>query len=177
MKMLIKSEKDSLIYINTLQALHDKDKLNPNYQELIIQYYSKTGQDDKLSAFVDKELEIKKYDKKLWALKGERYMQNHEWDKAIEAFSNAIAIDTLFVPAIYNIGICFSSKAILLRESADCKLKEATKSLLTKGASYLEHVQKLDPERRVVDWILPLYHIYIALNDKRAENIKKKIKH
>ena len=114
--MLMKTEKDALIYINSLLALHEKDRSNQNYVELIIQYYSDKGLADELAHFVDHELENAPHNKMLWALKGERYMQLHQWDTAIDAFKCAIAQDSLFLPAIYNVGICYTSKAIQLSD-------------------------------------------------------------
>ncbi len=181
MKMLMKTEKDAVIYINSLLALHDKDRSNQNYVELIIQYYSDKGLADELAHFVDHELENAPRNKMLWALKGERHMQLHQWDTAIDAFKCAIAQDSLFLPAIYNVGICYTSKAIQLsdkhKEDKDKVQIDSINALLEEGKVYLERAKELDPARHTVDWAPPLYQIYYALNDKRAENIKKLIKY
>ena len=177
----MKTEKDAVIYINSLLALHEKDRSNQNYVELIIQYYSDKGLADELAHFVDHELENSPRNKMLWALKGERHMQLHQWETAIDAFKCAIAQDSLFLPAIYNVGICYTSKAIQLsdkhKEDKDKVQIDSINSLLEEGKVYLERAKELDPARHTVDWAPPLYQIYYALNDKRAENIKKLIKY
>lgn len=181
MKMLMKTEKDAHIYINSLLALHDKDRSNKNYRELIIQYFSDKGLADELAAFVDHELQTSPRNKILWALKGERSMQLHQWESAIESFKCAINLDSLFVPAIYNVGICYTSKAVQLsdkyKENQDKVQIDSINALLKEGKFYLERTQELDPNRHTVDWAPPLYQIYYALNDERADYIKKLIKY
>ena len=54
---------------------------------------------------------------------------------------------------------------------------DSINALLEEGKVYLERAKELDPVRHTVDWAPPLYQIYYALNDKRAENIKKLIKY
>lgn len=184
MKMLIETDEDAHIYINTLQALHEKDKHNLNYTDLIIQYYSDKGLKDQLAFFVNNELATNKKNKMLWALKGEYHMTHHEWQQAIDAFDNAVELDSVFIPAIYNIGICYVSHAIQLRDSleqcqklAEESSQETMKSLLKRGQVYLEKAQQLDPLRHIVDWAPPLYQVYYALADERADEIKKLIKY
>ena len=147
----------------------------------MLMYYSDKGLADELAHFVDHELENAPRNKMLWALKGERHMQLHQWDTAIDAFKCAIAQDSLFLPAIYNVGICYTSKAIQLSDKhKDDKNKvqiDSINALLEEGRVYLERAKELDPARHTVDWAPPLYQIYYALNDKRAENIKKLIKY
>ena len=65
----------------------------------------------------------------------------------------------------------------LHKEDKDKVQIDSINSLLEEGKVYLERAKELDPARHTVDWAPPLYQIYYALNDKRAENIKKLIKY
>ena len=183
MKTRVANEEDAQTYIRTLQALYEKDRANAHYRGLIIEFYSERGMHAELASFVDAELVRHHKDKLLWALKGETEMQAHRWDVAINAYQHAVAQDSLFLPALYNIGICYTSKAIQIRDSIETaggqitqEQTAAIRQLLADGRPYLEKARRLDPQRHTVDWAPPLYQVYYALGDPRAEEVKRLIK-
>ena len=183
MKTRITSEDDAKTYIRTLQTLYEKDRGNTHYRGLIIEFYSERGMHTELASFVDNELGRQRKDKLLWALKGETEMQAHRWDAAINAYQHAGTLDSLFLPALYNIGICYTSKAIQTRDSIEAAGNKATpeqtatiRQLLADGQPYLEKARLLDPQRHTVDWAPPLYQVYYALGDPRAKEVKQLIK-
>ncbi len=183
MKTRIANEDDAQAYIRTLRALYDKDRANAHYRGLIIEFYSERNMHAELASFADTELGRHPKDKLLWALKGETEMQAHRWDVAIDAYQHAVALDSLFLPALYNIGICYTSKAIQARDSietaggkASQEQTAAIRQLLANGQPYLEKARRLDPQRHTVDWAPPLYQVYYALGDPRAEEVKRLIK-
>ena len=171
------------MYKRQLQALYEKDRGNAHYRGLIIEFYSERGMHAELASFVDTELARHHKDKLLWALKGDTEMQAHRWDVAINAYQHAVVLDSLFLPALYNIGICYTSKAIQTRDSIETgggqitqKQIAAIRHLLADGQPYLEKARRLDPLRHTVDWAPPLYQVYYALGDPRAEEVKRLIK-
>ena len=112
-------------------------------------------------------------------------MNGRRWQEAIQAYSRAAALDSLFLPVIYNIGICYTSEAVemtdsLTRQGNESQTPDATTAVMAlfrQGKIYLEKAQVLDPKRSTVDWAPPLYQVYFALGDERAEEMRKLIKY
>ena len=174
---------DSLKYLIALLELHDKAPNNQNYWRMLIEYFQTPGHHVEFGQFVDDETRKYPDSKYVWGLKGETEMNDHHWPEAICAFKHATEIDSTFVPAIYNIGISYS---MAVKEENDSLMKiykqlpkekkQILKENLLIAEGYFEKSMRMDPEQKEVDWAVPLYQVYYALDDKRAEEIKKLIK-
>lgn len=174
---------DSLKYLIALLELHDKAPHNQNYWRMLIAYFQTPGHHKELWQFADDETRKYPDSKYVWGLKGETEMNDHNWGEAISAFKHATEIDSTFVPAIYNIGISYSSQVKEKKDSlmkVDKQLskenKESLKENLLIAKDYFEKSMRIDPKQKSVDWATPLYQVYYALGDERAEEIKKLIK-
>lgn len=182
MQHMMKTKQDSAQYLTVLLELHDKAPDNTNYFKMLVEYFSMPEHSHDMRAFLLNELKRDSTNKTIWALKGETEMNAQDWEHAIQSFSHAICLDTLFIQAIYNIGICYSSQAIAFKDSIANVRKKMSKddtailkSMFKKAAIYLEKVQMLDPKREILDWAAPLYQVYYVLGDKRKKNIKELI--
>lgn len=180
MQQTMKTQQDSVLYLMVLSELHDKAPDNLNYFKMLVEYFSTPNHRCEMRTFLLNELKKDTTNKSIWALKGETEMQERQWEQAVQSFSHAVKLDTLFVQAIYNIGICYSSKAVEMKDSiAKVRNKPSKEDLTTlrglfsKAAIYLEKVQRLDPQREIVNWATPLYQVYYVLGDKRKKNVKE----
>lgn len=183
MRQLMRTSTDSSKYVIALLDLHDKDPQNQNYLLQLIRYFSSPGHEREVMQFANGEVQKYPRNKVIWEFKGEVEMSRHNWAGAIAAFNRAIKIDSLYVPAIYNIGVCYSSEAQQEKASQEKDhggLKgEDIRRLKHKfdlSRQYLEKAERLDPKQEIVQWAAPLYQVLYALDDSKAASVKPLIK-
>lgn len=170
---------DSLVYLARLKEAH---KANPNrdlYFNLLQDYYVRANDTEALMTWAREETKIDAGNKMAWALLGEAEMNSEHWDEAIEAFKKAAEIDPNWVPVVFNTGICYNTKAIILNEQLTDKKTmrisnenaEKVKDVVREAQKYLEKTRELDPNHEQARWTYPLYRIYytLGLKDKMAE--------
>lgn len=184
MSKLAKTQVDSLKTVVALLELHDKDKANPVFMRLLMEYFSWPGREKDMMRFADDEIRKDSTNAWAWAIKAETQMQSHLWDEAITNYRRALDMDsTIVVEVEYNIGVCYSSKAVELKDSCKVRKRKENKEQILTIKKWLEAardsfeiVQARDPECLVVDWRRPLYQVYYALGDKKAKKIAKSLK-
>ena len=178
MKELMKSKADSAQYLVALLQLHDMAPRNKLFLKQLIEFFTLPGHEQEMRQFATDEIRKDSTNRLGWVLKGETFMRSGKWDEAIGHFRQAVAIDSSFVEAIYNIGICHCSKGVELKDSfltGKKRLSAQEKKLVSEefmqAKKALERVRSLDPRWAVVDWRKALYQIYYVLreNDKARE--------
>ena len=178
-----KTKEDTLAYVNTVKDMHKKNPQEDRYFNLLMDYYTKAGDNAQLKAWIEEELAVNPQNKMPWALKGEVEMRAQNWDEAIEAYKKAAEIDPNFVQVIFNTGVCMNSKAVDLKDKlADKNTGGLTpdnvakvKELLVPAKEYMEKARELDPNRDTVNWAYPLYQIYYSLGDKEKSDEMEKL--
>ncbi len=180
MEKLRKTEQDSTRYIVALLELHDHDRPNPVFNKLLMEYFTAPGREKDLRQYVHDEIRKDPSNKWNWALDGEIHMREAKWDKAIASFKHAVSLDSTFVEAIYNIGVCHVSKAVALHDSLNNEnknlsqsMQESIKAVYKLALAYLEKARELDPKQETVGWANLLFQIYTLLDDKRAKEIEE----
>lgn len=170
---------DSVAYLARLKDAH---KTNPDrdlYFNLLQDYYVRANDTEALMAWAKEETNINANNKMAWALLGEAEMNSEHWDEAIVAFKKAAELDPSWVPVVFNTGICYNTKAIVLNEQLTDKKTmrisnenaEKVKVVIREAQKYLERTRELDPNHEQARWTYPLYRIYYTLDmkDKMAE--------
>jgi tetratricopeptide (TPR) repeat protein len=184
MKHQLTNKKDSAEYIIALLELHDMAPENSSYFTMLMEYYTSSGQEKELGQFVNNELKKDSTNKQLWVLKGETEMKTRLWDDAISSYGKAVAIDSVYIPAIYNIGICYLSKALEMKGNLDSSGEKGTsrkaarmkvREVFSQSQPYLEKAKELDPDMKIVSWAAPLYQVYFVLGEKEKANEVKLI--
>lgn len=164
---------DSASYEAKLRELRKAKPDNEQYFNLLQEYYGRANNPKAMMEWAKEETQINASNKMAWALLGEANMNAGEYDTAIDAFKKAVEIDPEWVPCIFNIGICYNSKAIALNDELMDKTTmgltdanaEKVKSVLRQGLTYLERTRELDPNNET-KWMYLLYRTYYALKDK-----------
>ena len=158
MKTHLESQQDSARYITALVELHDMAPTNDVYFKMLIDYFSGLKDRTQLAEFATEEIKKRPDNKRAWALKGEISMQNKEWDEAIKCFRQAVAIDSSYVQAVYDVGICYVSKAEELRDSLEDDRHKLTKSdanrikvLYQEARDWLIRTAGLDENRQLIE--------------------------
>lgn len=178
-----KTKEDSLAYLGMLKKFHAEDPEEQRYFNLLMEYYSRSGDTNQMLAWIEEEVKLNPNNKMPWALKGEALMNARKWDEAVAAYQKAAEIDPSFVQVIFNTGVCLNSKAIELKDQlADKNTGGLTKAnadkvkvILSEAKVYLEKSKELDPTRSSVNWAYPLYQIYYALGDKEKSAEMEKL--
>lgn len=184
MSKLAKTKADSLKTAVALLELHDKDKANPIFMRLLMEYFSWPGREEDMRRFADDEIRKDSTNAWAWAIRAETQMNQHLWDEAIANYRRALDQDSSIVVEVkYNIGVCYSSKAVELKDSCAVRKKKEDKEHAQNIKKWLEMardcfeiVQAKDPDCLIVDWRKPLYQVYYALGDKRAKKVAKILK-
>lgn len=178
----MKNHEDSLKYLTVLYELYNSEPSSKKYFAWIMQFYGKENRSFNLEDFIDRQLQDHPNSPVPWILKGEAAMHAQRWDEAADAYSHADELDSKRIPVVYNIGVCLMNKAIELGESNPGKEKDdndkaAINSLYAQARNYLERVKAMDPKRKAVDWVTPLYQVYEFLGDKiKADELKPLVK-
>lgn len=159
MKENLVTRADSVKYLAELLNFYSLDPNNRTCFKLLMEHFVCPGHEHEMEIFADDEIKKDSTNKLAWALKGEAMMREENWTEAIAAYSIAARLDTTFVEAVYNTGICHCAKA------------KETKSVacLETGAAYLEKASRLDPDCNVVDWRKPLEQVKAILNEYRIK--------
>lgn len=179
MKEMMVTPNDSARYLFVLLELHDKAPRNSNYLRQLLEYFSSPGREQELEQFAKDETQKYPEDKHAWVLLGETMMRKKDWINAANAYSNAIKLDTTFVEAIYNEGICLSAQAQQGLQNTKPKtsaLPDSIVKLLQEAQDDFERVSSHDPQRKEMDWATPLYLVYKLLgNTKKAEALAPEV--
>lgn len=179
MKEMMVTSNDSARYVLALLELHDKAPDNPTYLRLLLEHFSLPGHEAEMEQFAKDEVGKKPQSKQAWALLGEMKMRGKKWSDAEKAYTKAIELDTSYVEAIYNKGICLSAQVqqVLQNiETQNSSLPDSMIRMLREAQKSFERVQQYDPRMKEMDWATPLYLVYKLLGENdQAEAIAPKI--
>jgi len=171
MKKRLKTANDSTKYIIALLELHDKDPQNHNYFSMLMDYFTTPGHEQELGLFAKDEIQKNPNNAQAWALKGEAEMHHELWDEAIESYKHAVEIEPQMTQAVFNIGLCYATKAKDLQDNLTKKKKRLTKSeaktlknAYQEAKTWLEKAKNADPNQEKVKWEQPLQQVNIAIN-------------
>lgn len=143
---------------------------------MLMDYFSIKGHEDEAKQFAIKEIRKDSTNKSAWALLGELKMMTKDWNEAVTAYQRAVNIDSAYIEAIFNLGVCYSAGAQEQMKDNKAFTKESVNTILLKAEECFEKTRRLDPESKVVDWPKPLYQIYLLLGRKKeAEQLLSKV--
>ena len=108
-------------------------------------------------------------------------MHAKRWEEAADAYKHADNLDPKRVPVVYNIGVCLMDLAIDIDNSSTKETewdnKKKTDALLAEARGYFERVKTMDPHREQVDWVTPLYRVYMMTGKTdKAEELKELVR-
>lgn len=183
MKNLMVTKNDSDKYVIALLELHDKAPENKGYFLMLMDYFTSPGHEKEVEQFANDEIRKDSTNSLAWILKGETEMKARHWDNAINFYKKSVAQDSSLVQAIYNIGICYSSKAIAMKDSLGGNRgrlnkvdMQNVKAVFAHSMMYLEKAKDMDTDMKRVDWATPLYQVYFVLGEKeKAEEMKLRL--
>lgn len=171
------NHEDSVKYLSVLAELYQSDPSNSTYFAWLMQFYGHENPRFNLENFIDAQLQRYPNSPIPWILKGETAMHASRWEEATDAYKHADELDPKRVPVIYNIGICLMDWALEIGKNTTKSTQKSDKArmdnLYAQARNYLERVRTMDPHREKVDWVTPLYRIYVTLGDEiKAEEIR-----
>lgn len=143
------SKQDSMQYLYSLQKTYRQYPREDRIFNMIVQLYMNPTFSTRLRPFLADEVRLDKKNKIKWAMLGEVEMSSGNWDDALSAYRNALQLDSQYVEVLYNMGICYYSKTDY-----------------SQAAQMLERCRRYDPDRKRVQWAVPLYKVYYAMKDE-----------
>lgn len=175
------NHEDSVKYLSVLSALYRSDPSNGTYFAWLMQFYGHDNRSFKLENFIDNQLQHYPNSPIPWILKGETAMHAKRWGEAADAYKHADNLDPKRVPVVYNIGVCLMDLAIDIGNSSTKETewdnKKKTDALLAEARGYFERVKTMDPHREQVDWVTPLYRVYMMTGKTdKAEELKELVR-
>lgn len=174
------THEDSVKYLAVLRELYRTEPSNQTYFAWLMQFYKRKNVKFDIEKFVDEELRRNPTSAVPWLLKGEVATHAKRWEEAADAYKHADKIDPDETPILYNIGVSLMNWGIDYGNNSDDdakKKKEKTEQLFTESQQYLEKTKEKDPRREKVDWVTPLYNIYIMKGENtKAEELKPLVK-
>lgn len=175
------NHEDSVKYLSVLSALYRSDPSNGTYFAWLMQFYGHDNRSFKLENFIDNQLQHYPNSPIPWILKGETAMRAKRWEEAADAYKHADNLDPKRVPVVYNIGVCLMDLAIDIGNSSTKETewdnKKKTDALLAEARGYFERVKTMDPHREQVDWVTPLYRVYMMTGKTdKAEELKELVR-
>jgi tetratricopeptide (TPR) repeat protein len=174
MREMMETPLDSARYVIALLELHDKAPENEGYFRMLTDYFTRQGY-QQMESFAIDETTKDSTNKLAWAYLGEVKMKAHQWQAAIDAFQRAFVLDSTFVEAAYNLGVCYSAQAQTLQAGAERPLSDSCMNMLSQAKQYLEMVRRHE-DRISIDWVKPLYQVYLMLGEKdKAQLLEQRI--
>lgn len=175
------NHEDSVKYLSVLSALYRSDPSNGTYFAWLMQFYGHDNRSFNLENFIDNQLQHYPNSPIPWILKGEMAMHAKRWEEAADAYKHADNLDPKRVPVVYNIGVCLMDLAIDIGNSSTKETewdnKKKTDALLAEARGYFERVKTMDPHREQVDWVTPLYRVYMMTGKTdKAEELKELVR-
>lgn len=172
MRTQMLTAQDSLCYLETINALLDKNPSEEKYFAWLMSFLNHPLQHSLMERYIQKELENHPRSIVPWILKGELASKAKRWDEAIDAYKHADEIAPSCVPVAFNVAVCLNNKAWDMQNNqgkngsgAWRNRKREVDQILAESRSYLERVRAYDPHRKQVDWVKPLYMVYQVLGD------------
>ena len=183
LKERLQTREDSTKYLVLLLELHEQCPANRTFFSLLLDHLEQSGDTRRLIAFADDELRKDSTNVRAWVVKAEENMNCQRWEKAISAFEKALHYEPHLVAAQYNLGVCYSARAIELKDSlvdGRGRLSSSNRAIVRKyfdkARVYLEQVREQDPNEKTLPWRKPLYQAYYAIGMRgQARKLKKEM--
>ncbi len=162
---------DTIKWIESLQEGMQKFPEYPFFFGNLIDYYSNSGKFAEAIQFAD-DMIAKNGDSDFYQyVKGYLYQNIKDYDNAINAYKQAIALNPSYTEAYSNLGLCYCQQAIAYGETAvsnidDPKYQEeqaTIKKFYEEAKPYYEKARELAPDKKDL-WLNGLYTIYYKLN-------------
>lgn len=166
----LKSEGDTVKWINSLKEGIKKHPEHPFFFGHLIDYYSNNNKYDEAMTFADDMLAKEPGNTFYLYVKGYLYHNMKDYDKAIEFYKKAIETDPKYAEAYSNLGLIYCLQAQEFSEKAttdmnDPKYKEdqaTLKAFYEKARPNYEKARELKPDQKDL-WLNGLYRVYYNL--------------
>jgi tetratricopeptide (TPR) repeat protein len=148
----------------------------------IVNYYLTSGDVEKGLVYLELAEKAESSNPSIYFAKGTLYEKSGNKEKALEAYNQAIEIDSEYFNAYFNIGALYFNNAVELYEQAnkleDLKAYNTAKAIaddeLKKAIQPMEKAYQINPEERAAIETLQTIYYRLQMMDK-YEEMKKKL--
>lgn len=171
-------KKDTAAWENTTKEAIEDLPDNATFAQNLLYYYMTKNSTDEALAVAAELVEKSPENKMAWYANGCIKLNiSRDFAGAREAFSKAIALDSTFFDATYNMGITYVNEVVSRRDEFNLETKSAKQYeaerekilvFYRKALPYFEKARELAPDKAKV-WAHSLKNIYYNLGDKDKE--------
>ncbi len=167
MKDGLKTQADSLAYVDKLKALYAQDENNDVILDGLNGMYSALKMEKEQNDLLDTA--IAKNPKNFVALadKGMLYIQKNDADNAIKCLKQALDAQPENVVVLTYLGACYNSKAGALQDP------NGRKVVYKEAIAVLDKAKQLDPEKAQANWGYTRYQAYYGYYGPTAPETKQ----
>ncbi len=167
MKDGLKTQADSLAYVDKLKALYAQDENNDVILDGLNGMYSALKMEKEQNDLLDAA--IAKNPKNFVALadKGMLYIQKNDADNAIKCLKQALDAQPENVVVLTYLGACYNSKAGALQDP------NGRKVVYKEAIAVLDKAKQLDPEKAQANWGYTRYQAYYGYYGPTAPETKQ----
>lgn len=178
-----RTAEDSIAFINSAIAAHEKYPDVPRYFDAIARCYGSNPA--ALTKFMDEEIARNPDAVLPYQYKGDLAMNDSKYDEAIGYFKKVVLKEADNIAANFNLGVCYYNKANTLKDELSDKKTGAltkvnadkVKAILSDAQVFMEKARELDPAQETCRWAYILGNIYyIRGENAKYEEVSKYIK-
>lgn len=165
MQSQLKTHSDTLNYVNKLKEIFATDESNEMIFSTICSMYISLNDKASLGDFVKAKLAKDPNNFTALAMQGQAYMNEHQWDEAVQVLNKAVSVQPTNIAVIASIGNCYMYKAQEAAEKATANGKrlspDAEKIIIDvymQAINYLEKAKDMDKTMEFKSvWAYSLY--------------------
>ena len=165
----LKTQADSLNYVNKLEEIYARDKSNDLVFGTLVGMYSSLSLKDKMNQVLDEKLTTDPDNYTVWAIRGQNAMIDQNLDEAVTDFKHALVQQPENTQILTYLGACLYDRAANAEERAAGKTgriapaaMEQIMPIYEESKNYLEKARQLDPANDS-KWAYPLYRCYYKI--------------
>ncbi len=165
----LKTQADSLNYVNKLEEIYARDKNNDLVFGTLVGMYSGLNLKDKMDKVLDEKLTTDPDNFTVWAIRGQNAMIAQNLEEAVTDFKHALVQKPDNTQILTYLGACLYDRASAAEDRAAGKTgriapaaMEQIMPIYNESKEYLEKARQLDPSNES-KWAYPLYRCYYKI--------------
>jgi len=166
LKSNLKSEADSLRFLDNLKAEYAKNPSNDNLMDNLYNMYMAMKQKDEAVKLIDNRLAQDPNNFVALADKGMLAIQDNDVETAVKFLKQAVAVDSKNAVVLTYLGACYNTQA------ANAENANSRKAYYKEAVEILDKAKEVDPGKAISNWGYVRYQAYYGYYGAEASETK-----